>query len=294
MSGIDIALRLLGAFYMFAGVVVVRAFAMSRFLDDALDRLGGVKPGRAEAARAAWNVATALLTFAGGVSLLLLSDLAPRLFLASLAWQALYLGWIAPRVLDPSDPPDASGRQQSVNALVIYSAATGWVVWAWWQGRLIPWQELPQWALLLGLAAVAGLAAYVAWIALRPAVQGGGGKIEEPKFDLARVRRIKVMAEVDSQPLWVMDDGQHFDVAPSELGLSAELSRDFAAWGEAYTACFEGDDEARKDECHRRHAAAGRELALRLARERPEIEVLALDPVAGVVPVRPGDPAGAA
>jgi hypothetical protein len=172
MSVVDIALRLIGAFYMFGGVVVVRAFAMSRFLDDALDRLGGVKPGRAEAARAVWNVGTALLTFAGGVSLLLLSDLAPRLFLASLAWQAFYLVWLAPQVLDASDPGDAGGRQQSTHALVVYSAATGWVVWAWWHGRLVPWHELPNWSVISGVAAVTVLAGYAAWIALRPASGG--------------------------------------------------------------------------------------------------------------------------
>ena len=173
MSGVDIALRLLGAFYVIAGVLVVRAFAMSRLLDDALDRLGGVKPGRAEAARAAWNVATALLTFAGGVALLLLSDLAPRLFLASLAWQAIYLGWIAPQVLDPTDPADTAGRQQSTQALAVYCATTGWVVWAWWHSRLVPWHELPEWAVFPSVAAVAALAGYAAWIALRPASDAG-------------------------------------------------------------------------------------------------------------------------
>lgn len=169
MSGIDIALRLLGAFYIVAGLLVVRAFAVSRLLDHAIERLTGERDGRAAAIRAAWNVATAVFTFAGGMALLLLWEGAAVLFAASLAWQALYIGWVAPRLLDPADPPDPEGRQQSINAAAIYSAATGWVLWAWWHGRLRLFADLSVVEAFVGVASVAGLTGYAVWVGLRPA-----------------------------------------------------------------------------------------------------------------------------
>lgn len=297
MSGIDVALRLLGAFYIVAGLLVVRAFAMSRLLDHALQRLAGVKQGRAEAIRAAWNVATAILTFAGGVALVLLWDGAAALFAASLAWQGLYIGWVAPRLLDPTDPPDPAGRQQSINASAIYSAATGWVLWAWWHERLVAWGDLPAGPVVAGAVSIAFMAGYVVWAGLRPPQFGSGSRlgtfsnpddVGDHGFDPASARQIKVMAEIDSHPLWVMDDGRHFDVPPSALGLSDDLGRDLVRWSDAYAACFEIGDARRQDACLVQHAAEGRRLAERLAEERPDIEVLVLEAGIGAVPVSGG------
>jgi hypothetical protein len=301
MSGIDIALRLLGAFYIVAGVLVVRAFAMSRLLDHAIERLTGEGDGRAAALRAAWNVATAVFTFAGGMALLLLWEGAAVLFAASLAWQALYIGWVAPRLLDPTDPPDPAEQQQAINAAAIYSAATGWVLWAWWHGRLVPWSELPAGLVVAGGVSVACMAGYVVWAALRPPQFGSGsimGEFRVPDdvaddgFHPASARQIKVMAEIDSHPLWVMDDGRHFDVPPTALGLSDDLGRELVRWSDTYAACLGIRDERGQEACLAQHAADGRRLAERLAEERPHIEVLVVEAGTGVVPVHGGGRGG--
>ena len=168
MTIIEIILRLIGAFYMFAGYIVVRAALTSRVLDQALAGISGGKPTRVENAQSIWNLAAAVLVFASGVALVLLVDIAVWLFLASALGQAIYVFWLAPAYFDAVDPPDARGRQQSTNAFVIYSAATALVVWAGATGRLASWQDTPIPLLALGGAAVAALAAYAAWHYAKP------------------------------------------------------------------------------------------------------------------------------
>lgn len=150
-----LALRLVGAFYAFAGVVAMRAGIASRFIDVATAAIGGEAPKPAETGRALWMLVAGIVILAGGVALALRIDLAAILFTVSALAQALYLGVVAPRLLDPSDPPDAMGRQQTINAFVLYLAATAYVLWAFMMGRLDPWGTLP-WPILPIAATIVG------------------------------------------------------------------------------------------------------------------------------------------
>jgi hypothetical protein len=106
-------------------------------------------------------------------------------------------------------------------------------------------------------------------------------------------RRVKVMADYDCHPLWTLDEGRYGDFAPESLDLSPELTRDLIAWAEAYTSSLNREDPANSrwtEEQHKTHERAGRPLAVRLARERPDLTVYVLDGATGVVEVRADEP----
>jgi len=157
----DVALRLVGAFYTFAGVVASRAGVMSRMLDATIAAIGGERPSWAETARALWMACAGIVILAGGVALMLQTHLAAWLFVISALAQAIYLGVVAPKFLDPTDPPDATGRQQTTNAFVFYLAATALVLWANVSGRLQDWHSLPWPIAPLAVAAVGAYAGYI-------------------------------------------------------------------------------------------------------------------------------------
>jgi cytochrome b subunit of formate dehydrogenase len=154
--------------------VAARVALTSHLLDRALAAITLERLRPVERAQTLWLLCSAVLVLAGGIALMLLLELAVWLFLASAAGQALYLAWLAPRYFDAADPPDAKGCRQTANAFVIYTAATAFVVWASYTGRLAPWQELPWPLLALAAAAVAAHAGYVAWMYGRPLASSSG------------------------------------------------------------------------------------------------------------------------
>lgn len=162
MDFIDVLLRLLGAFYVFAGYIAARATLTGMLIDRAIAAISLRAPPRVETQRAIWMLATSVLVFAGGVALLLLLQVATLIFAASLALQAIYFWVVAPRYLDPHDEPDRQGRRQSLNAFIIYAIATALVLWAHASGRLAALHEASPAALALGAAAVIAHLAYIA------------------------------------------------------------------------------------------------------------------------------------
>lgn len=162
MDFTDILLRLVGAFYVFAGVVASRVAVTSHFLDRAISAIGGKPTPRAETLQFYWLLGSAILVLAGGAALMLRIDIAAWAFLASALGQAAYILVLAPRYFDLYDPPDARGRRQTVNAFVVYSAATAFVLWALATGRLLYWRELSWPVAAVAAAAVLGWVAYVA------------------------------------------------------------------------------------------------------------------------------------
>lgn len=158
----DIVLRLLGAFYAFAGVVATRAAMTSYFMDTAIATIGGGRADPVERRRSFWLIGAAWLVFAGGV--LLVAGLGPArwVFLASAAGQAVYLFALAPMYFDKSDPPDPRGRRQTTNAFVIYVAATAFVLWAAAMGRLTPVVDAHPLLLAAVATACLALAVYAA------------------------------------------------------------------------------------------------------------------------------------
>lgn len=302
----DVALRLVGAFYVFGGVLAARAGLMSQLLDRAIAGISGRRPTRVENAEAAWLLASAILLLAGGAALMLLLDLAFWLFLTSAAGQLAYLTVIAPRWFDVTDPPDPQGRQGSRNAFVIYLAATAFVTWAYYTERLVDWRDAPWPLVSLVAAAVLGFGAWTAWAASRPlaspalaqmdeydGIIGDADASESVSSDPSQSQRVKVMADYGCHPLWALDPGLYGNIEPSALGLSPELVHDLDAWAKAYDGSLDRENPGESlwtDTDHRVHGAAGRVLAVRLAQERPDLQVYVIEPTIGVVEVHADEP----
>ncbi len=136
----DIVLRLIGAFYIIAAPLIIRAGATTLLLSRAVSAISMKvsKEDQVEAQRIRFLTGMALLTGAGGILLAARLDLALWVFLANTIVYALYLFVLAPRVFDPWDEPDEKGRRQTRNAFFVYLGATAIVAGAWWSGALRP------------------------------------------------------------------------------------------------------------------------------------------------------------
>lgn len=295
MDPIEIALRVIGAFYAFAGYVGTRAALASNLVDRAIAAIAYEKPSTRETVQSIWLLTASCLILAGGVMLILLIDLAAWVFLACALGQALYLYHVAPTYFDVEEAPDARGRQQSTNAFVLYAAVTAFVLWAQYVGKLADWRDMPWQVLAVASAVVIGYVAYVFLMFFRPVPRApllsAGRKTPGDPF---RTKRVKVLADYDCHPLWALDEDNYGDFPPETLGLSEALTADLKAWADAYSASLNREDPTSNywtEEQYLAHDAQARPLAVRLARERPDLKVyVVLDPVVGIIEVR-GDEA---
>lgn len=290
------ALILIGAFYTFAGVVGVRMAIQGRLIDVAIAGISMNPPAMTETARGLWLLMSSVVVLAGGLFLILRIDWAAVAFVASAAGQALYLLWIAPKVFDPGDPPDETGRQQTINAFILYSAATLFVLWGYRTGKLMAPQAAGWPVVSAAVAIVCGATAYALFRFYYPLAKGpfGGAKsinavshdeISEG-FDaatesdsgppLANSQRILVMSEYQCDPLWTHDPGRSGTFSPRDLPLSEELIADFEAWSSHYDTSFNLEDFNHphwNEDQYAAHDAAGVVLAQRLKRELPERQI---------------------
>ncbi len=231
----------IGAFYIFAGVVALRALRFDGLMDTVLAALESRPPAAAERWKSAILTAGAALTLASGVALATLSPLAPTLFIANAIVQGGYLAWAA-RALPPADADEARGRSQTQNAFVIYFVATAFVVWLHANGTLRPWPAsaytLSLEALLVGAITLAGWALMFV-----------------PRWSSARDRSIpeafaapmpmpipvnlRLQPDWQHWPLWDADSGEnvnHYHLLPIELAERIE------AWDDSWQETYNGDD----------------------------------------------------
>jgi hypothetical protein len=296
MDGTDIALRIIGAFYAFAGLVTARMGLTSNLVDHAIAAIAMQKPDRIEIHRTMWLLSLSTLTFSSGVCLMLMLEPAVWLFVLCALVQALYFVALGPYYFDATEPPDPLGRRRSINAFVLYCAATAFVVWAAYTGRLVPLANAS--GVLLG-AATAAIALHVGYIVRhmvfppkRTSAFGGFDNGDDPPIDTyddsaldqtglpASSKRFKLMADYGTFPLWAMDDGLIGDFSPQDLGVSEELTADLWAWANDFELSLNPDDPANSlwsDERHKQHVADGVALARRIKRELPEREVFVHD-----------------
>lgn len=153
VTGSDVALVLIGVFYVFAGVVSMRAAAASIVLDAAIAAIEGRPDAASTSSRERLLVVLGVSVLAAGAALALRLELAAALFSAALVLQVVYLSLLAPLWLDKNDPPSPSGRSQTFNAAVVFAFATAFVLWAYASGRLLPMSAVPP--ILLGLTVIA-------------------------------------------------------------------------------------------------------------------------------------------
>lgn len=167
----EIVLRLIGAFYCFGSIVGVRMITRYSFLDYAIEAISGKKAPWAERFRERMMVAGLMPVFAGGLALMFLSPAAAWLFAVGSMWQALYLGWVAPRFLDPHDDPGEEGRAKTWRAFWGYLGATALVLAAAFTGLLRGPNDLV--ALGAGALVTAAFAAWSFW-SMRNTLKSGG------------------------------------------------------------------------------------------------------------------------
>lgn len=185
----DIVLRLIGAFYIIAAPLIIRAGATTLMLSRAISAvtMKVSKEDQVEAQRIGFLTGMALLTGAGGILLAARLDIAIWAFLANATTYGLYLFIVAPRFFDPWDEPDEKGRRQTRNAFFVYLAATAIVVAAWFGGALRAFADEHPAVLAICAAGVAGLAFY-AWRSLRfargIAATGGATGVAEEESSL--------------------------------------------------------------------------------------------------------------
>lgn len=267
---LSLVLRLIGAFYAFAGLVAGRAALTAGLLDAALAGITGRSPSARERNLTWWLTASAWLIFAGGVLLMILAREAMWLFIIGALTQAFYLTVAAPYYFDLDDPPDAKGRRQTTNAFFIYFIATLVVIWA--SGRyLMPWSALHPALVWPAAAASILFAGYLVWhtvaatrIPKKNLMDGLGLDDEMPMADDTlppkpfdpRMLRVALSRDYGTSPLKNQKTGS--DISLDAFGLSERLKSDLGDW-------FRDGDPTMQGLAH--------DLSQRLALECPTIAV---------------------
>lgn len=159
---VDVALVIVGCFYALGGFAAARAGLMSHFLDAALEKISMKPVPRAEVWQTRWLLAAAVIFQAGGVALIVRSTWAAGLFLLSALGQLAYVFVVAPYYFDKEEAMDRAGRRQTINAMVVYLAATAFVLWAYAQGRLFAMSDLSWLSCAMAGVLILAMVGYVA------------------------------------------------------------------------------------------------------------------------------------
>lgn len=139
-----VALQAAGLFYFLTAFLAMRAAATGGLIDALLGALSSPEPAeaRAQTRRRRWLTWGAVLNGWGGALLALRWDGAVLIMAVAAAAQWLYLLDIAPRHLDPHDPPDPAGRRSTRNAALGFTGISLVALLAFLQDRLVPFALL--------------------------------------------------------------------------------------------------------------------------------------------------------
>ena len=167
MNVASVALILVGAFYTFAGLVAARTGAISLVLDRAIAAIDLRPTPLAETAKAIWLIVNGLIVLVGGAALMLRLDIALWAFVTALASQGFFIIVLAPLWFDRREAVDADDRRSTINAAILYGAATAFVAWASAAGQLLAWRTQPTWLLAAGGGAVMCYTLHLTWLVRR-------------------------------------------------------------------------------------------------------------------------------
>ena len=121
--------RIIGAFYLVGGLVVLRQAWVNRRLEQMIVAITpGARARLTERVADAFMLGGGLLVVASGVALMLLHRWAVVAVLTCWGAQAIYLLW-AQRWHAPEGAIAFQGRRQSINAFALYSAVAALVLW---------------------------------------------------------------------------------------------------------------------------------------------------------------------
>ena len=236
MIGAEIVLRAIGAFYIFAVIVGMRAMVMDHLMDQVLAGISH-QPVPAKDRYRRWLLVSSVLAIGmGGMALLVLSLWAVPLFLFGAATQAFYLVWA--RTAFPTDDSDRAGRRQTTNAGMLYGVATLLVCLAAGFGLLRPWFD--PWAMTIpvtGLGLLSLIGRHFLWNTRRNGDLSWDDAEPEPREVPPAPRRVRLAPAWGDDPLRDADtdDGIIYDDY-----LPEELADRIYEWSRAFHG---GDDE---------------------------------------------------
>ena len=239
VAALEIALRLVGTFYVFAGILGMRAMVMDHLLDQMLAGIT-LKPIPQKEHRRRWLLTASTLAIGmGGMALMVLSPWAAPLFLFGTAGQAVYLVW-ARTAFPPENELEHTGRRQTINAALLYGLVTVLVCAAALSGLLRDW--LDPWALLIPTSSLALLLPIGRHFLWRPRQLSRWTEPEPVEPDpLAPPRAVAL------QPQWggaILIDADRDEFVDYDLFVPPALSERIWRWGQVFHA---GDDHESKE-----------------------------------------------
>lgn len=236
MDAAQLLPRIVGVFYLLAGLAGVHAMAMDSLMDKMLAALTLKPTPRAEFVRRWMLVSGSFAVGLSGAALMVLSLWAVPLFLLAAGLQWGWLGW-ARRGYPATSALEAKGRSQTTNAALIYSVMTALVVWLGLSGRLQPWFD--PWALFIPLVAIALSLFAIRHLLRRPKSRAGGsfdGEDEDQVIPPAP-HRVRLAPAWGGYPLRDADTDQGVSL---DDYLPGELADRLYEWSCAFHG---GDDE---------------------------------------------------
>lgn len=241
MDTLSIVARAVGAFYIFAALILMRSMAMDRLLDQVLEGIT-LNPTPAKESARRWLLSTSALAYGmGGTALILLNIWAAPLFVVGAVLQLAYLVW-ARSAFVPEDALEAKGRRQSINAAMLYFVATAFVCWLGWTEKLTGWNDTLALAIpATGVVLLLIVARHLFWQA--PRVPHDASAFIDAAIDDAPaplpLHRIRLEPGWGRFCLVDADTGEDRD---PDLYLPAVLAERVYLWSLAFQAC---DDDSR-------------------------------------------------
>ncbi len=226
----------IGLFYAVGGLLLLRRLPTEAVMDRMLAALGDETATSEQHRTRFWMLGGAVI-FASGLSLVALSRWTPAFFVGAALLQAGYLAWAA-RALPAEDEETRRGRRSVVQALLLYLAATAFVLWLDREGGI--WRAWIEPA-VLELLALLGIAAAAAALLLRqalwqPVVQPFAGSFAKRPGPLA----VRLVPEYRMAPL--RDDAENTPIDPAALDLDGALVARIADWDARFQALFDDDN----------------------------------------------------
>ncbi|ODT50847.1 hypothetical protein [Devosia sp. 63-57] len=285
MAVIEFLLRIVGGFYVLAGLAVMRSVVMDRLMDQMLSALSMKPQPAAEAVkRWLWGVSGMAIGM-GGMALMVLNLWAVPLFAIGLVTQVIYLAW-AYFAFPPETPLEARGRRQTTNAALLYCVATLAVFAAAAAGLLHPLTDL--WAIAIpitGVVIVMTVASHLIWTPKRQVDVEAFASIEHPE---PNAKPPPPLYRVRLEPRWgsycLIDADTDEDRLP-DLYMPIELADRIHLWHYTFEAQDDGTERlvaVYEDKAHEaRHHAEGEAIIAELK------EIFGPDNVSG--PIYPGE-----
>lgn len=242
---IAFAFGMLGAFYMFGGYAVIRAIAMDTVIDTAIENIDfleeGSEPANKDRLKKRFLGVMAAFSFAGGAFLFFQSALATALFCVCLAMQLLHIMVLGPRYFDRHEDhdPNDSGRQATINAMILYALVTFCLLYAQRLGVLPSFP--PSWSQreFAGLIVTIAFAIYAYWQMRLPSSNHAPdpdiSQSAQPR-DIFNIAELRIQATTDEDGLWARSEATDFweTVEPDQLGISIALKLRISKWEDRY------------------------------------------------------------